>query len=85
MKYLRLIAASLFMFVLIVGIIFLVVEGYMSGEIMGFGRGNHNEYTLQENPQSYWSNLLVWAGLVILFIVGCIMEIVRTIKEINNS
>jgi len=85
MKYIRLIVFSLFIFVLTIVLIAMLISGYNSGEIFGVGKGNHRTYTLEESPQGYWSNLIVWAGLIIFIILVSIREVVRSIKEIKNS
>ncbi len=85
MKYLRLIAFSLFLFVLMVALVAMIASGYFSGEMPAFGRNNHGSHALTSDPQGYWLNLIVWAGFIIFFIGVSIHEIVKSIKEIRNS
>ena len=83
-KFSPLVQALLLFLVCLVGGFF-ILQGYLSGELIGIGRHNHESYSLSDDHSRYWYNMVGWFGLVLFCFGAGVRQLWVFIKRINDS
>lgn len=83
-KFSPLVQALLLFLVCLVGGFF-ILEGYLSGELVGFGRHNHENYRLSDDQTRYWYSMVAWFGFVLFFFGAGVRQLWIFIKRFHDS
>jgi len=74
--------------VLVVGFLLALVfilMSYIDGDIAAFGRRSRGSHDVTDNPSGFWFSFLAWGGLLLFLFGALIVDIVKSIKKINEK
>lgn len=70
-----------FLFAIAGGLLYLVINGYVTGEIIRHSQVNPGVITMDDNPSEFWLSEFFFAYFVVFFVVLGILSIRRAYKR----